>query len=253
MNPPFDFRQLRRQVFAHPWPIDPFLTQTGYYFLKNPGGQLPYLYLSQYVREFCRAWFGTPPEELELFDWGCGKGQFTYLLQQASLKVTSADVTPNEGERILGRPTLPLEHPYLLPFGDQSFDVVLSVGVLEHVPQEVESLREIYRVLKPNGLFFCFNLPYQLSWVQWTAWTLGNKYHDRFYGRRKTRRMLGAQNFEVLDMWQRQLFPKNRLWSPAFRHLEALDQWLVDHTPLRFFATSLEFVAAALHKGPMKS
>ncbi len=243
MNPSFDFRQLRRKVFSQPWPIDPFLTQSGYYFLRNPSGQLPYLYLSQYVRQFCTAWFEKRPEELEIFDWGCGKGQFTYLLQKIGLQVTSADVNPEEGELLLGQPTVALTHPYLLPFEDQSFDVVLSVGVLEHVPQEVDSLKEIHRVLRPGGLFFCFNLPYHLSWVQWAAWHLGNKYHDRFYGRRHTRRLVGAQNFQILDMWQRQLFPKNRLRSPAFRHFEALDQWLVDHTPLRFFATSLEFVA----------
>ena len=243
MNSSFDFQQLRRRVFAHPWEIDPFLTQSGYSFLKNPSGQLPYLYLAQYVREFCRAWFERPPQSLEIFDWGCGKGQFTYLLRQADLKVTPADVNPTESKTILGQPTLALEHPYLLPFEDHSFDVVLSVGVREHVPQEVDSLREIYRILRPGGLFFCFNLPYHLSWVQWTAWTLGNKYHDRFYGRRHTRRLLSAQHFAVLDMWQRQLFPKNRVWPPAFRQFEALDQWLVDHTPLRFFATSLEFVA----------
>jgi len=249
LNSSFHFGKLRREVFAHCWPIDQFLAKivadqpVGYHFLKNPGGQLPYQYLAQYVRTFSSAWFQAPAESLNLLDWGCGKGHFSYLLRQSGLQVTPADVDPEEGKLILEGPIHPLDHPFALPFQDRQFDVVLSVGVLEHVPQEVQSLREIHRILKPHGLFFCFNLPYQWSWVQWAAWLLGNKYHDRFYGRRQTRRLLASQHFEVLDMWQRQLFPKNRLWTPAFRQFEAIDQWLVDHTPLRFLATSLEFVA----------
>ena len=37
-----------------------------------------------------------------------------------------------------------------LPFGDQTFDVVLTCGVLEYVPLE-DGLREFARVMKPGG------------------------------------------------------------------------------------------------------
>ncbi|MBX3167043.1 MAG: methyltransferase domain-containing protein [Candidatus Eremiobacteraeota bacterium] len=177
-----------------------------------------------------------------MLDWGAGKGHFTYLLREAGAEVTPADVNPAEGEKILGRVEA-LDHPYRLPFAGGSFDVVISMGVLEHVPQEVESLKEIQRVLRPGGLFFCFNLPYHLSWVQWAARLLGNHYHDRFYGRRQTQALLTGQNFQILDLWLRQLFPKNRVWVRNFRLAEQIDQWLVDHTPLGLLATSLEFVA----------
>lgn len=38
-----------------------------------------------------------------------------------------------------------------LPFPDGSFDVVVSVGVMEHFIDDVEATREIRRVLKPGG------------------------------------------------------------------------------------------------------
>jgi len=43
-----------------------------------------------------------------------------------------------------------------IPFEDESFDVVLSWEVLEHIPQNTENqfFREISRVLAPNGVFF---------------------------------------------------------------------------------------------------
>ena len=215
----------------------------GWHFLGNPGGQLPYQYLAQYIRALSQSWFEKPVGDLKILDWGCGKGQVSYLLRQCGAQVVSADVDPEEGCLVLGPTVLPLNHPYELPFESGDFDVVLSVGVLEHVPQEIDSLREIRRILRPNGLFFCFNLPYRTSWVMWAVRLLGNWYHDRLYGRRQTRRLLEGSDFQVLDLWQRQLFPKNRLRLPGFRFWERLDQWLVEYTPLALLSSSLEFLA----------
>src|SRR5205085_10626994 len=38
-----------------------------------------------------------------------------------------------------------------LPFGDDSFDIVFSHGVLHHIPEIKPAQREIARVLKPDG------------------------------------------------------------------------------------------------------
>lgn len=38
-----------------------------------------------------------------------------------------------------------------MPFGDNSFDVLLCNHVLEHIDDELKATREIYRVLKPGG------------------------------------------------------------------------------------------------------
>lgn len=38
-----------------------------------------------------------------------------------------------------------------MPFENESFDIVLCNHVLEHVEDDAQSMREIYRVLKPGG------------------------------------------------------------------------------------------------------
>ena len=49
----------------------------------------------------------------------------------------------------------------ILPDETGSFDFVLSNGVLEHVANEYESMKEIYRVLKTGGIFAITFLPAQ--------------------------------------------------------------------------------------------
>ncbi len=46
-----------------------------------------------------------------------------------------------------------------MPFGDQSFDVVLCNHVLEHVDNDIQALREIRRVLRPGG-FAILQVPF---------------------------------------------------------------------------------------------
>jgi 2-polyprenyl-6-hydroxyphenyl methylase/3-demethylubiquinone-9 3-methyltransferase len=40
-----------------------------------------------------------------------------------------------------------------IPYGDATFDAVVCVDVLEHVENVEQVIAEVYRVLKPNGLF----------------------------------------------------------------------------------------------------
>ena len=116
------------------------------------------------------------------------------------------------------------------------------MGVLEHVPNDQASLSEIVRVLKPDGLFFCFFLPTTLSWTQKVAHMRGNDYHDRLYDEKMVKRMMGTAGLKVLDLWYRQMLPKNTVHYPNFRLFEHLDQFLTEQTPLRYFATNVEFV-----------
>lgn len=39
-----------------------------------------------------------------------------------------------------------------LPFENDSYDVILCNHVLEHIPDDTKAIKELYRVLKPNGM-----------------------------------------------------------------------------------------------------
>jgi SAM-dependent methyltransferase len=252
-------RSLRAEVFSKHWPLDRQITEVSaslpsHGFLNNPSGQYPFVYLTRFVKTLSEQCLECPFGDLVVLDWGCGKGHVSKLLRDLAPKhVESCDVVTNKDDSAFGQETplitefnikvKPLEHEYILPYADMSFDVVLSVGVLEHVPNDRASLIEIKRVLKPGGLFFCFFLPTELAWTQKIAHMRGNFYHDRFYNERLVKEMLSSTGLELLDLWYRQIFPKNSVHYPFFRIFERIDQLITEHTPLRVFATNIEFVS----------
>lgn len=131
-----------------------------------------------------------------------------------------------------------------LPFKDKTFDAVVGFGVLEHVPYDYEALKEVNRVLKNDGLFFCFNLPNKYGYMHKVAWQRGLRYHDRLYSRSEVRLLLKRAGFNTIGKpWYRQLFPKGYVKYPMPNTVENIDLFLTTYTPLCIFATSLEFVA----------
>ena len=127
--------------------------------LRNPVFQNIYQYLINYLLNISNEWFNN--KNFTILDWGCGYGYVSYLLKNLNQNVLSCDIATYYNPIIESANinVTELKHEYKLPYNDCEFDVFLSFGVLEHTKNNLLSLYEINRVLKPNGLFFCFFLP----------------------------------------------------------------------------------------------
>lgn len=248
-------RSIRRTALSERVPLNEDLLKIidgfpSHEFLRNPAGQNVYLYLTRYVRAFAESHFNKGIDEIALLDWGCGKGQVAFLLRRLGAKPQCCDISGGiespEKTPIIKKDGIqvdPLIHDYLLPYGDETFDVVMSFGVLEHVSHDSKSLVEINRILREGGLLFCFDLPYFLSWTQRLAHIRGDCYHDRLYRKRHVYELLDSSGFSLMDVWHRQLFPKNSVKYPAYHLFERIDQLLTEYTPLKYLATCIDFVA----------
>ena len=202
-----------------------------------------------------RAHMQKEPSEISVLDWGCGKGHIAYLLRREGFSVTACDRDDRSDDSAFGQTTpiiaeqrisvVPLQDDVQLPFEAASFDCVTSFGVLEHVPRDLESLKEIRRVLRPRGVLYVTFLPYPLSWTQALARTRGNDYHDRLYWHGRLRELSSAAGLTVQSSWFGQLFPKNSVPLRLDPLLEGVDRALCRFTPLRYFATNIEAVLTA--------
>lgn len=192
-----------------------------------------------------------------ILDWGCGHGQITSLLHEAGLDVSAFDYREGvePGPRPLERyPWLTAylsPDPRRLPFDDDSFEAVLSCGVLEHVADPDASLEEIRRVLTPGGTFYVFKLPNRTSYLEAIARRMGLYYHgalehDRLYDRRTASALLTRHGFDIQEIRLMNMLPLTITSRWAARAAPAI--WTVNRRlsavpGLNRLATNIELVA----------
>jgi SAM-dependent methyltransferase len=165
---------------------------------------------------------------------GCGKGRMLTELQRRGLDVRGVDTNRwvlDESRRLHGDLPVTLVDGPALPFADQTFEVVLSFDVFEHIRDSDAHLQEVRRVLARGGRYLLqtpnkwTNTVFEtIRWRSFTAWREGHcalhtyaqlrrrfarhafdlRFHDvkvvtEFF-RRKVRRYLGPPGLALLSV-----------------------------------------------------
>lgn len=96
-----------------------------------------------------------------ILEVGCGAGGMAKAVKfyRPDLEVLGIDISQKAIEEAKQKPekvNFLKGNAYQLPFKDKSFDAVLIFDLLEHLENPLKSLNEIYRVLKPGGIFSGF-------------------------------------------------------------------------------------------------
>ena len=105
----------------------------------------------------------TISTDAQVLDLCCGSGQATKYLVQSSQYVTGLDVSPlslGRAKRNVPQANYVEALAEEMPFADAQFDVVhTSVAMHEMPPSALrEIIKEVYRVLKPGGVFALVDL-----------------------------------------------------------------------------------------------
>src|SRR5215218_3441349 len=94
----------------------------------------------------------------KVLDVGSGNGYVLSKYAREGAEVYGVDLTPaaitlcQQRFALLGlRGHFDIANAERLPFADETFDCVCSMGVLHHTPDTAAAVAEIYRVLKPGG------------------------------------------------------------------------------------------------------
>ena len=108
---------------------------------------------------------------------GCGVGQYQFHLAEHVNEIIGLDIEFERLQTAKSRDNRVVNGVgEALPFPDNSFDLILSHEVLEHVEDDQAAINEIVRTLKPGGrmVLFCPNrgYPFETHGVYWRG-----KYH----------------------------------------------------------------------------
>jgi len=153
------------------------------------------------------------PERSEVLDWGCGYGDASFMLKslRPDLDVISYDIfSSSPWEVLAGKESLKKvvsDNENNVPFETERFDVILGIGVLEHVENQKNSLEEIYRILKPGGKFYIFLYPNKLSYTERFQKTIGNPHHDKPMKMKNIISLLSQSNFFIEDSEYQLMMP----------------------------------------------
>lgn len=154
-----------------------------------------------------------------------------------------------------------------MPYADESFDLVLSHEVLEHVQDDQAAVREIVRVLKPGGRLLLFvpnrGYPFETHGVYWRGrYHFGNiplvNYLPRFLRQRLAPHVRAYSGRDLMRLFQStpvrtrsktiiygaydNIIARWPRWGRAIR---GLLQWL-ESTPLRALGLSHFWVVEKL-------
>lgn len=139
--------------------------------------------------------YGGNPQKL--LDIGCGTGETLVFLKKTypNLDLYGVD---NSAEAIRYAKARKLKNICLgdvthIPFPNASFDIVLLLDVLEHVKNDLTALKEIKRVLKPNGQLFLTvpALPFIMSAHD------RDQGHKRRYTKRGIRKLVSQSHLTI--------------------------------------------------------
>jgi len=106
------------------------------------------------------------PASGKLLEIGAGAGWQAKRFSEAGFDVDAVDIKISRYKDIRVWPVLEYDGHHL-PFPDDSFDIIFSSSVLEHIPHLTEFQNEIHRVLKSTGQ--AIHVVPSPSWRIWTS------------------------------------------------------------------------------------
>ncbi len=123
---------------------------------------------------------------------GCGRGAGAEMIIKAfePERLDALDVDPlmihlaskRQGAWPTGRLIFLIADAQQLPYGDASMDGVFNFGIIHHLEDWEQGIREIARVLKTEGAFYFEEIYPPLYANVITRWLVDHPSENRFYG-----------------------------------------------------------------------
>ena len=138
-----------------------------------------------------------------ILEIGCGIGTVVHELSKEGHDVIGIDISGEAieyGRKKYDRLHLDVQAAENLPYEDESFEVVLSFDLFEHIAAIDKHISEVKRVLRPGG-YYLFQTPnrysniiYETLWTKSLQW---RRYHPSLHSPGQLRRRMVRHGFET--------------------------------------------------------
>jgi len=147
--------------------------------------------IESFLKPICQATGLTRPRILDI---GCGTGANLEMLSQfGAAEGVDVSIDALEFCRQRGLQNVRQGEAEHLPYEDSSFDLVTALDVVEHLDDDVLGLKEMRRVLRPEGVALMFVPAFMFLWgVQDDI-----SHHRRRYTRATLQQAVRAAGFEI--------------------------------------------------------
>jgi ubiquinone/menaquinone biosynthesis C-methylase UbiE len=214
-------------------------------------------------------------KKIRILDLGCGHGYNTCImnsiLPESEITGIDYDKDCKKTWYLIKRKGFKIKFvnsdARRLPFSESFFDIVIMMGLLEHIGEEINKIafkekkleekrciREVYRVLKPNGFFMINYLPNKYSYIEFITKHFLNRLNIYFHPKKFTKKeipsLLNENDFQVINLTRVHFLPSLYYFMGGFigdvsnkcaNLLNFLDKLLL-LTPLNFLAQDFEVI-----------
>ena len=178
----------------------------------------------------------------KVLEIGCGIGSVVFELNKQGYDITGTDISGAAiayGLKKYSHIRLEVQAAETLPYDNESFDVVLSFDLFEHIAQIDQHVSEVRRVLRPGGSYL-FQTPNKYSnTIFETLWTKSLKwrrYHPSLHSPGQLKRRLARHGFTTRFV---KMDPINEFTLKKLKKLGPMG-WIIRHVNFRVLPLALQ-------------
>jgi len=187
----------------------------------------------------------------KILEIGAGTGRFSLLLAKTGGNVTALDISQEMLDVLQEKTkkanlfkkinTIQADASQKIPFPNETFDFCIAINTLSHVKDASALFKEIFRILKPKGIFLA-NYPNLISiyfpfgiLVNFKRKALAKDVFTKWYSLREIKKLNKANGFQTTSFRGQVHFPLN-INNKCFLYLLQLVDRIFRKTNLKYFA-----------------